>query len=69
MNDPIKALADEAITFHRVCFDAAIEGQRGFQKQLDTVFDVTREILAFQRDQQVAWTRLFTDRHAPSASS
>lgn len=68
MNDPIKAMADEALTFHRLCFDLMLDGQRGLQKQLETAFDVTRDVVAFQRDQQVAWTRLFLDR-APRATS
>lgn len=68
MNDPIKAMADEALTFHRLCSDLALDSQRGLQKQLDTMFDVTREVVSFQRDQQVAWAKLFLDR-APRATS
>lgn len=66
MTDPIRAMADEALTFHRLCFELVLDGQRGFQKQLDGAFDTTREILALQRDQQVAWAKLFLDR--PTAS-
>jgi hypothetical protein len=59
--DLFRHQADEILAMQRVWFDLALDGQRLFQKQTETVMAASREALLLQRDQQEAWGKMTLD--------